>query len=156
MSSSARYLATCVLLCTGLHPAAATARTWTVRADSTGDAPTIQAALDSAVSGDDVLVTPGTYTWTNQGMGSSVSGPSMLDVGYGVRPHSESGASQTVLDAQGQGRVSICRFCDGIARTRGFGSAVVEPREVVVALRRRLRQVARSPARWRGQSPAPS
>ncbi|MEJ2314265.1 MAG: hypothetical protein P8Y85_05720 [Nitrospirota bacterium] len=34
----------------------ARARTWYVKADGTGDAPTIQAAIDSAVSGDIVLV----------------------------------------------------------------------------------------------------
>ena len=37
------------------------ARTWHVRADSTGDAPTIQAAIDSASGGDSVLVAEGLY-----------------------------------------------------------------------------------------------
>lgn len=44
-----------------LLPANATARTWRVEVDGSGDAPTIRAALDSAVSGDVVDVGPGTY-----------------------------------------------------------------------------------------------
>jgi hypothetical protein len=44
-----------------LAPQVATARTWYVKADGTGDAPTIPDAVDSASYGDTVLVAPGTY-----------------------------------------------------------------------------------------------
>ena len=44
-----------------LIPALAPARTWYVKPDSTGDAPTIGTALDSSAYGDTVLVAPGTY-----------------------------------------------------------------------------------------------
>lgn len=36
-------------------------RTWHVAADGSGDAPTIAAAVDSSVSGDVILVGPGTH-----------------------------------------------------------------------------------------------
>jgi hypothetical protein len=37
------------------------ARTWQVFADGTGDAPTIQAAIDSSMDGDTIRIGPGTY-----------------------------------------------------------------------------------------------
>ncbi len=36
-------------------------RTWAVAADGSGDAPTVQAAIDSAISGDTIVVGPGHY-----------------------------------------------------------------------------------------------
>ncbi len=44
-----------------LYASDAYSRTWYVRTDGTGDAPTIQAALDSAQAGDTVLVGSGTH-----------------------------------------------------------------------------------------------
>jgi len=37
------------------------ARTWYVKADGTGDAPTLEAAVDSSAEGDEILVGPGTH-----------------------------------------------------------------------------------------------
>lgn len=42
-------------------PRSALSRTWYIKPDGTGDAPTIQAGVDSAASGDTVLVAPGSY-----------------------------------------------------------------------------------------------
>jgi hypothetical protein len=54
-----RAVLTVLLLVLG--PGSAWARTWHVFEDGSGDAPTIQAAIDSSQSGDVVLVSPGTY-----------------------------------------------------------------------------------------------
>jgi hypothetical protein len=43
-------------------PSSIDSQTWYVRNDGTGDAPTIQAAVDSAAAGDTILVGPGTYS----------------------------------------------------------------------------------------------
>jgi len=80
----------CTVLCT-----AANARTWYVYADGSGDAPFIQAAVDSAENGDVVLVGPGTYPedWIsieNKGIElRSTHGPDATSVKhiYGWCPH---------------------------------------------------------------------
>jgi hypothetical protein len=63
------------------------ARTWYVKADGTGDAPTIQAGVDSTAAGDTVLVGPGTY----------YNGPSGVDVRENVVVTSEWGPLETTL-----------------------------------------------------------
>lgn len=45
-----------------LHGAASAQRAWVVKADGSGDAPTIHAAIDSAVTGDGIVVWGGYYT----------------------------------------------------------------------------------------------
>jgi hypothetical protein len=55
-----RLLLLTALLMLSLH-SPAMSRTWYVTADGTGDAPTIAAAVDSSVSGDVILVGPGTH-----------------------------------------------------------------------------------------------
>ncbi|HWR83213.1 MAG TPA: right-handed parallel beta-helix repeat-containing protein [Candidatus Deferrimicrobium sp.] len=70
-----------------------TNRTWYVKPDGTGDAPTIQAAIDSCTTNDTVLAAAGTYT-----------GAGNRDIelrGKRIRIVSEAGAAQTIIDCQG-------------------------------------------------------
>jgi predicted outer membrane repeat protein len=103
-------------LCLGLTPRFSVARTWRVAVDGSGDAPTIQAAIDSAAIGDEVLLEPGTYTWTSQGAG----GPSMLRLTRGVLLRGEAGRSSTVLDAETNGRILECTDVGGDLEIAGL------------------------------------
>jgi hypothetical protein len=89
---------------------AATAATWHVRPDGSGDAPTIQAAVDSAAAGDVVELADGTYTGAgNHGVNLS---------GKPIHVRSGSGAPQTcVIDCQGASR--------GFSFSTGEGPATV-------------------------------
>ncbi len=61
-------------------------RTWHVRVDGSGDAPSVQAAIDSAASGDSVLVGPGRYYENIDYLGKEIT------------VKSEEGPEATILD----------------------------------------------------------
>jgi len=68
-------------------------RTWNVRIDGMGDAPTIQAAIDSCTHGDTVMVSDGTY-----------AGEGNRDLEFGSRSillRSENGAAATIINCHG-------------------------------------------------------
>ena len=111
------------------------ARTWRITPDGGGDAPTVQAGIDSAAAGDVVLLAAGTYTWNEQGGRSGA----MLHVALGITLRGESGAASTILDAESQGRVLACSgtahpvvledlaFVNGLAPTERLPLAARRP-----------------------------
>jgi hypothetical protein len=92
-----------------LIPWTIAARTWYVTPGGTGDAPTIQAGLDSAVAGDTVLVECGTYYEHDIIMKSAVT------------LRSTTGDPTCVtIDAQQLGRVIYCSYAHHTTRIEGF------------------------------------
>ena len=110
----------------------ASARTWYVTPEGTGDAPTIQAGIDSAAVGDTVLVAAGAYTEACQ---DTPDGPSMLVVDTGLHLISEDGRDVTVLDAQGACRViymnsvSDSILIEGFTITGGYAGDCIDADE---------------------------
>lgn len=107
----ARYVCSfvTVLLMLGFSASLATARTWHILPDGLGDAPTIQAGIDSAQAGDIVEVACGTYFEHDVAMKSGVI----------LRSATESPNCVTV-DAQQQGRVFVCENVAATASITGF------------------------------------
>lgn len=96
----------CILWTAGLFGACpAAAATWNVKVDGSGDFPTIQAAVDAAGAGDEILIHPGVYTWANQGTESEYGMVYFARGVGGFTIRGVGGAGSTIWDAQGQGRV---------------------------------------------------
>jgi predicted outer membrane repeat protein len=85
----------CVLLIVAVAVESTAARTWRVDASGTGDAPTIQAAVDSSGPGDTILLAPGTYT----GPGSK----GIISPYHPLVITSESGPENTIIDLESDG-----------------------------------------------------
>ncbi len=83
----------------------ASARTWYIEPNGTGDVPTIQAGVFAASRGDTLLCAAGTYSWSNQGTGTDHGMIYILRGSADMVIRSESGPSVTFLDGQFQGRI---------------------------------------------------
>ena len=98
------FMAVVVIFACVLSPTTGAARTWHVPTE----APTIQAGIDSARAGDDVLVAPGRYLEHDIAMKA------------GVTVHSEQGPSATTVDATSAGSGFVCTNLDQTAVIEGF------------------------------------
>jgi hypothetical protein len=78
----------------------ALATTWTVDDDGKADFDNIQAAIDAASDGDEIVVMPGTYTSTAD---------EVVDMlGKEIWLHSSGGADVTIIDGEGTRRGILC------------------------------------------------
>jgi len=96
-----------VLIITLIPVCAAFARTWTIYSNGSGDAPTIQAGIDSASAGDTVSVVGGTYYEHDIQMKSGI-----------LLTHITSLTENCIIDAQGHGRVMVFDGVDATATVR--------------------------------------
>ena len=78
----------------------ALATTWTVDDDGKADFDNIQAAIDAASDGDEIVVMPGTYTGTGD-YAVNMNGKAIL-------LRSQNGAEDTIISGQGQRVVIHC------------------------------------------------
>lgn len=102
----------CVAILLSL-PALSPARTWVVQSDSNGDAPSIQAGIDSAATGDTVLVLPGIYT--------GESNRNITFLGKAITVRAPAGRDSTTVDAERLGRGFLFTSGEGAdSRLEGF------------------------------------
>ncbi|MEZ5063177.1 MAG: right-handed parallel beta-helix repeat-containing protein [bacterium] len=104
-------------------PVAASAAEWSVQPDGSGDFPTIQAAVNGAVSGDEIILEDGLFTGTGN--------RDVVLLGKDVIVRSRNGPTATTIDSQGQtgdphrafkikdGETSAARI-EGLTITGGF------------------------------------
>jgi hypothetical protein len=106
-----------LILLAALCATPAAARTWQVLNDGSGDAPTVQAGIDSAAVGDTVLVHPGTYIQNIDFSGKDIVVKSKM--GPQTTTLDGSGKQETVaLFINGESRAAVL---EGLTLTGGIG-----------------------------------
>ena len=97
------------------------ARMWYITPDGTGDAPTIQAGVDSAVAGDTVLVACGLYEDCTHSTPDGLTASVILKSGITLR--SETGDPECAIIWP---RVGRALYCDGVEETTVEGFTISE------------------------------
>ena len=93
-----KNLITCLVVC--VMSGTALADTWTVDDDGKADFDNIQAAVDAASDGDEILVMPGTYTGTGEEV--------VRIADKSVSLLSKDGLEQTIIDGEGKRKGIYC------------------------------------------------
>ncbi len=107
------------------------ARTWNIANDGTGDAPTIQAGIDSSAVGDTVLVGPGTYNEVIDFLGKDIVVKSSAGPDLTIIDGSSSSSDMVVFFHSGESRAAVL---EGFKVTGGgFGIAISEAEPSIVA-----------------------
>ena len=113
------------LLISALLTSTALAETWTVDDDGKADFDNIQAAVDAASDGDEIIVAPGTYTSTAD---------EVVDMlGKEIWLHSSGGAEVTIIDGEETRRGILCdnsetpnTIIEGFTITNGYSGSGVD------------------------------
>ncbi|MEJ2721234.1 MAG: right-handed parallel beta-helix repeat-containing protein [bacterium] len=108
-----------LLFCSACPPPIS-ARTWYVKADATGDAPTIQAGIDSAAAGDTVLVAAGVYTDATERLVSGTPRLVNVHVSKNVVLTAEGSPENTVIDGMNGDIAVYAEGVDSTAAIIGF------------------------------------
>jgi Periplasmic copper-binding protein (NosD) len=103
-----------------VHVSPATARTWYILPDGTGDAATIQAGVDSAAAGDIVLVAPGTYSNTHSILLDGTPTDVIVAISKNIRLMSEHGPDITTIGSPEADVVVYMEGVDSSAEVIGF------------------------------------
>lgn len=101
-------------------PGEARSRTWFVAADGSGDAPTIQAGVDSSAAGDTVLVGPGTYADVHKTQVGGVARIVNIHIAKSIKLLSQLGPTFTTLDGVDSQVIVHLAGVGSEAEVRGF------------------------------------
>ncbi len=96
------------------------ARTWYIKPDSTGDAPTIQAGVDSSVAGDTVLVAPGIYSDTRQVLVNNERKTINLHIKKNIQLIAEEINESAIIDGSDCDIAIYVENVDSTAKMEGF------------------------------------